>query len=473
MHFCIVLVPALRHRMQKIGNHFWCFMSNHNDSRAIDALADAMASGRFVRMKRLLASLHPAETAHLLESLPPQQRQICWSIINPDLRGDILAFAGEDVRANLLDYMDTADLINATEDMDVDDAVDILQHLPESVTHSVLMAMGEQHRRRVEAALAYAEDTAGGMMNTDVITVRADVTLEVVLRYLRMLNNLPENTDSLYVVDHYDRYLGTLPLTEIVSRSRSATVNNIMSQQIVAIAADTPESDVAHRFEQHNLISAPVVDEDSRLLGRITIDDVVDVIRDEAEHTLLSMAGLSEDEDTFAPVKKSVRRRSLWLGVNLLTAFLAAWVIGLFDTTLEKQVALAILMPIVASMGGVAGSQTLTIVIRALALNQLNNNNQRWLLKKELAVGIINGVIWATAIAIVAGLWFSSVLLGSLIGAAIIVNLSAAALAGVIIPLILQYYRIDPALSGGVLLTTITDVVGFVAFLGFATLFIV
>jgi magnesium transporter len=246
-----------------------------------------------------------------------------------------------------------------------------------------------------------------------------------------------------------------------------------MSHQIEAIDANTPDSDVAHRFEKHNLISAPVIDSDNRLLGRITIDDVVDVIRDEAEHSMLSLAGLSEDEDTFAPVKKSVHRRSLWLGVNLLTAFLAAGVIGLFDTTIEKQVALAILMPIVASMGGVAGSQTLTLVIRSMALGQLNEKNQRWLMRKEILVGASNGLIWAVAIAVVTILWFNSIALGILIGTAIVINLIAAALAGVAIPLLLKKFGSDPALSAGVLLTTVTDVVGFVAFLGFATLFIV
>ena len=442
-------------------------------NQPIDTLAEALESGRFVRMRRLLASLHPAETGHLLESLPPNERRICWSIVNPDLRGEMLTFVGEDVRADLIKHMDTADLISATEDLDVDDVADILQNLPDHIMHEVLTAMDGQHRRRVETVLAYEEDTAGGLMNTDVITVRSDITLEVVLRYLRMLTELPENTDSLYVVDHNDRYLGTLPLSQVVSRSRSLTVSNVMSHQIEAIFANMPENEVALRFEKHDLISAPVVDKDNRLLGRITIDDVVDVIRDEAEHTMLSMAGLSEDEDTFAPIGISVHRRSLWLGVNLITAFLAAWVIGLFDTTIQKQVALAILMPIVASMGGVAGSQTLTLVIRSMALGQLNNKNQRWLLRKELSVGAINGVIWAVAIAIVTSLWFSNIELGILIGVAIIINLVAAALAGVSIPLMLKQFGIDPALSGGVLLTTVTDVVGFVAFLGFATLFIV
>jgi len=442
-------------------------------NQPIDTLAEALESGRFVRMRRLLASLHPAETAHLLESLPPEERRICWPIINPDLRGEVLSYIGDDVRSDLMTNMDTADLISATEDLDADDVADILQDLPEHVMREVLRAMDSQHRRRIETILAYEEDTAGGLMNTDVVTIRSDLTLEVVLRYLRMLNGLPENTDSLYVVDHKDKYLGTLSLSQVVSRSRSLTVNNVMSHQVDAIPASMDDRDVAHRFEKHNLISAPVVDKDNRLLGRITIDDVVDVIRDEAEHSMLSMAGLSEDEDTFAPVKKSVHRRSLWLGVNLLTAFLASWAIGLFDTTLEKQVALAILMPIVASMGGVAGSQTLTLVIRSMALGQLNDKNQRWLLRKEIAVGASNGLIWAIAIAIVTIIWFDSFSLGVLIGSAIIINLVAAALAGVSIPLALQKFGIDPALSGSVLLTTVTDVVGFVAFLGFATLFIV
>ncbi|OUR85693.1 magnesium transporter [Methylophaga sp. 42_8_T64] len=442
-------------------------------NQPIDTLAEALQSGRFERMRRLLASLHPAETAHLLESLPPEERRICWPVINPDLRGEVLSYIGDDVRADLMTNMDTADLISATEDLDADDVADILQDLPDHVMREVLRAMDSQHRRRIETILAYEEDTAGGLMNTDVVTIRSDLTLEVVLRYLRMLNGLPENTDSLYVVDHKDKYLGTLALSQIVSRSRSLTVNNVMSHQVDAIPASMDDRDVAHRFEKHNLISAPVVDKDNRLLGRITIDDVVDVIRDEAEHSMLSMAGLSEDEDTFAPVKKSVHRRSLWLGVNLLTAFLASWAIGLFDTTLEKQVALAILMPIVASMGGVAGSQTLTLVIRSMALGQLNDKNQRWLLRKEIAVGAINGFLWAIAIAIVTIIWFNSFALGVLIGSAIIINLVAAALAGVTIPIALQKFGIDPALSGSVLLTTVTDVVGFVAFLGFATLFIV
>ena len=440
---------------------------DHALNQSINALSDALQSGRFVRMRRLLAGLHPAETAHLLESLPPNERKICWPLINPDLRGEVLSYIGEEVRTDLMTDMDTADLINATEDLDTDDIADILQDLPDHVVHEILRAMDIQHRRRVEAVLAYDEDSAGGLMNTDVTTVRTDITLEVVLRYLRMLGELPENTDSLYVVDHNDHYLGTLRLSQVVSRSRSLLVSEVMSHQVDPIPANMTDRDVARRFEKHDLISAPVVDKDNRLLGRITIDDVV---RDEAEHSMLSMAGLGEDEDTFATVKKSVNRRSIWLAVNLITAFLASWVIGLFETTIQKQVALAVLMPIVASMGG---SQTLTLVIRSMALGQLNSKNERWLLRKEMLVGATNGLIWATAIAVVTVIWFNSLSLGLLIGSAIVINLVAAALAGVTIPLGLKRIGIDPALSGSVLLTTVTDVVGFVAFLGFAKLFIV
>lgn len=446
---------------------------NHSLNQSLKAFSDALQSGRFVRMRRLLASLHPAETAHLLESLPPTERKVCWPIISPDLRGEVLSYIGEDVRTDLMTGMDIADLLNATEDLETDDVVDILQDLPGHVMQEVLRAMDSQRRRRIEAILAYPEDTAGGLMNTDVVTVRSDITLEAVLRYLRIYTDLPENTDSLYVVDHKDKYLGTLRLSQVVSRSRSLTVREAMSHQIDPIPANMSDRDVARRFEKHDLISAPVVDKENRLLGRITIDDVVDVIRDEADQSLLSMAGLSEDEDTFAPVKKSVHRRSVWLGLNLLMAFLVASVIGLFDGAIEQLVALAVLMPVVASMGGIAGSQTLTLVVRAIALDQLNDKNQRWLLRKEFLVGVTNGLVWAFAITFVTYLWFDSLFLGTIIGAAIIINMITAATVGVLIPLGLKRIGIDPALSGSVLLITITDVVGFMTFLGLATLFLV
>jgi magnesium transporter len=331
-----------------------------------------------------------------------------------------------------------------------------------------------QHRKRLEAVLSFPEDTAGGLMNTDTVTVRAEVTLDVVLRYLRRLGDqVPRDTDLLFVVNRYDDYLGVLRLSELVTRDPEVTVAEAMSLNVQAIPADTVQAEVARRFERLDLISAPVVDSTGKLLGRITVDDVVDIIREEGEHAFMGQAGLSEEEDMFAPVLISARRRALWLGVNLLTAFLASWVIGQFEATLDKVVALAVLMPIVASMGGIAGSQTLTLAIRGIALGQLTGKNARQLMTKELAVGAINGIMWAGVVALVAGVWFSSLQIAGLIGAAIIINLLFAAFTGAVLPLLLQRLGIDPALAGGVLLTTVTDVVGFFAFLGLAALTIV
>jgi len=309
-------------------------------------------------------------------------------------------------------------------------------------------------------------------MNVDTITVRSDVTLDVVLRYLRLRGQIPEMTDSLIVVDRDDRFLGVLTLTDLLTKPPALTVEQVMQKDVEAIPAELPAVEVAQMFERRDLISAPVVNTVGRLLGRITIDDVVDVIREEAEHSLLGMAGLGEQADMFAPVLISTRYRALWLGVNLLTALVASWVIGLFETTIQKVVALAVLMPIVASMGGIAGSQTLTLVIRGIALRQIESSNARRLLTKELAVGMLNGVLWAIVVAVIAVLWFKDTEIGIIIAAAIIINLVAAALAGVTIPLIMRRLGADPALGGSVILTTVTDVVGFLAFLGLATLFL-
>jgi magnesium transporter len=281
---------------------------------------------------------------------------------------------------------------------------------------------------------------------------------------------VPRDTDLLFVVNRYDDYLGVLRLSELVTRDPEDTVAEAMSLNVQAIPADTEQAEVARRFERLDLISAPVVDASGKLLGRITVDDVVDIIREEGEHAFMGQAGLSEEEDMFAPVLTSARRRALWLGVNLLTAFLASWVIGQFEATLDKVVALAVLMPIVASMGGIAGSQTLTLAIRGIALGQLTGKNARQLMTKELAVGAINGIMWAGVVALVAGVWFSSLQIAGLIGAAIIINLLFAAFTGAVLPLLLQRFGVDPALAGGVLLTTVTDVVGFFAFLGLAAL---
>jgi len=446
---------------------------NSEDTR-LQRIRDILASGAVREASRQLQSLAPAEIAHLLESLPPAEREIVWNLVDEEQDGQILLLVTEEVRATLIRHMDPEELLAATANLDLDDLADLVQQMPSAITSEVMQALDDQRRKRLEAVLSYPGDTAGGLMNTDTVTVRPEVTLDVVLRYLRRLGeSVPRDTDKLFVVNRDDSYLGILPLSQLVSRDPEDTVAQAMSLAMQAIPADTSDSEVARRFEAHDILSAPVVDEDGRLLGRITIDDVVDVIREEGEHQFMGGAGLSEEEDMFAPVLASTRRRALWLGINLATAFLASWVIGQFELTLSKVVALAVLMPIVASMGGIAGSQTLTLAIRGIALGQLSAKNVRALMMKELAVGTLNSLIWAVVVALVAGVWFHSAGIAIVIAVAITINLLFAALTGALLPLLLERLGIDPALAGSVLLTTVTDVVGFVSFLGLATLFLV
>lgn len=443
--------------------------STQSQTQTIKIVTDALQSGTMQRASRILSALHPAEIANLLEALPHTQRGIVWKMLDHNDDGEILLFVGDEVRKGLIKLMDSDALISATEGLEVDDLADLLADLPDTVTKRALEAMDHQDRQRVEAVLSYDEDTAGGLMNTDVVTVRSDVTLDVVLRYLRVRRKLPPATDTLFVVDRYDHYLGTLPLSQVLTHKPTELVRDVYEDETEAFNAKTKDLIVAKSFEDLDLVSAAVVDENNKLLGRITIDDVVDVIRDEAEHSVFSMAGLSEEEDLFGPVIASSRRRAIWLGVNLATALLAAWVISLFQTTLEQIIVLAILVPVVASMGGIAGSQTLTLVIRGIALGQVGKSNSKLLLTKELAVGFLNGMAWALIVAIVVIAWFQDIKLGGIIAAAMITNLICAALAGVLIPLILRKLNIDPAIAGGVVLTTITDVIGIFAFLGLAT----
>lgn len=445
---------------------------NPSTQNRLESLSQALASGAAGKVRRLVHNLHPAEIGDLLESLPQEPRVILWELVDPEDRGEVLLHVNDEVRSGLIKEMEPGELVAMTEGLDTDDLADLLADLPGTVIQEVLRAMDMQNRHRLEAVLSYPEDTAGGLMNIDTITVRADVSLDVVLRYLRLRGTIPDLTDSLMVVNRYDKYLGLLPLTTLLTNDPEMTVAEVMDREIEGISAGLADTEVAKLFQDRDLISAPVVDDSGKLLGRITIDDVVDVIRDEADHSLLSMAGLDEEDDIFAPVVPSATRRALWLGINLVTAFLASWVIGLFEGTLEKVVALAVLMPIVASMGGIAGSQTLTLVIRGLALGKVGRSNARWLMLKELAVGSLNGVLWAVVVAVIATAWFQSTDIGLIIGAAIVVNLICAALAGFSIPILLQRFGIDPALAGSVLLTTVTDVVGFMAFLGLGSLFL-
>ena len=436
----------------------------------LEALRRALDQGAGRQVHRLVNSLHPAEVASLLESLPPAQREVVWDLVDPELEGDVLVELNEEVRADLIREMDADELVAAAEGLEVDDLADLLRELPETVNQRVLRSMDSQDRERLKSVLACDEDTAGGLMNTDTVSVRPDVTLETVLRYLRMRGDIPQRTDSLFVVNRHDRYLGALDVTRLISEDPERTVAEVMHADVAGIAPGTPAREVASLFENRDLLSAAVVSPEGRLLGRITVDDVVDVIRDEADHSVMRMAGLDEDADMFAGVVQSARRRGLWLGVNLATAFLAAWVVGLFENTIENIVALAVLMPIVASMGGVAATQTLTLIVRGLALGQVERANARWLLTKEVAVAILNGLAWATVVAGVAFLWYRSWKIAGVIFAAMVVNLFAAALAGVIVPLVLKRVGVDRAVAGGVVVTTVTDVVGFASLLGLGTL---
>jgi magnesium transporter len=437
----------------------------------LDELTRALNSGTFISVRHMLNALPATDIARLLESSPPPTRAILWQLVDDEDEGEILQELNDELQSQFLLGMDAAEVVAATEGLEPDDMADILQRLPEEVLQEVLVAMGQQDRARVEQVLEYPEHTAGGLMNTDTITVRARHTADVVLRYLRRHEEIPEMTDNLLVVNRNDQLLGVLPLRELLVADPTATVREMMQTDVDAIPADMDATEVTQLFERQGWVSAPVVDDGGKLLGRITIDDVVDVIREEADHSLMSMAGLDEDEDTFAPVFKTTPRRAVWLGINLVTAFIAASVINLFQDTIDKVVALAVLMPIVASMGGIAGTQTLTVMVRGIALGQIGTSNQSWLINREFLVALLNGILWSLVVAVAASLWFSDWLIGAIIAAAMIINLITAGVAGAVVPLVMKRYSIDPALAGSVVLTTVTDVVGFMSFLGLATVF--
>ena len=376
---------------------------------------------------------------------------------------------GDEVRESLVRDMDVEELRAATGQLDLDDLADFVQSLPEKLTRDVLAGMRRTDRDRLDQVMAYPEDSAGGLMNLDTITVRGDVTLDVVLRYLRRRGEMPRHTDRLWVTDRYGHYRGELPIRRLLTESPDTLVSDVSRTDVDPLHALMSDSDVAKTFEDYDLVSAPVVDDNKRLLGRVTIDDVVDVIREEAEQSVMSMAGLNQEDDIFAPIVKSARKRAVWLGINLLTALLASWVIAQFEATLDRVVILAVLMSVVPSMGGIAGSQTLTLVIRGQALHQVNRRNIRTLLSRELGIGLLNGCLWALIVAGLVWAWFGDQQIGLIIGLALIVNMLMSAYAGTMLPVIMRRIGIDPALAGGVALTTVTDVVGLVTFLGLAT----
>jgi magnesium transporter len=450
-------------------------MTDHSESASaseqVKRIHAALEGGRALTVKRSLHSLHPSEIALLVESLPRSERALIWNMVDPEDRGEALLHLPEGVREDVVQHMDVADLVAAAKGMPIDDLADFVENLPETVTQQVLRAMDARDRDRLEQVLAYEPDTAGGLMSPDIVTVRPDVNLDTVHRYLRMRGRLWATTDMMFVVDRYGRYLGSLPLAKIVTREPESLVSAVMDRTD-PLRVTQPAREVAQRFQNLDLISAPVIDENNLLVGRITIDDVVDVIRRESEHRLMSMAGLKEDEDIFAPVAEASRRRAVWLGINLMTAFMAAWVVGLFEAAIEQVVALAVLMPVVASMGGIGGSQVLTLMIRSLALGQIGAANIRPLLKKELQVAMINGVLWSIVVAGVTIWWFNNWKLALVIAAALLLNQLNGTLSGVYLPLFLKKIGVDPALAGSVILTTFTDVGGFFALLGLGSLFL-
>ena len=438
----------------------------------LSLLRERLGSGRVRSAQLLIGSLHPSEVARLLESLPQTERSVIWEMVNPEDGGDVLVELADEVRDGLIESMQTDEIVAALDGMELDDLADLVADLPEALTREVLRSLDQQERERLQAVLSYDEESAGGLMNVDVITVRPDVTLEVVLRYLHARGDIPDGTDSIYVVNRNNEYFGSLFLSRLLTLDPNESVAEVMSTDAHPIPAHTPSEEVVWEFENRDLLSAPVVDDNNRLVGRITIDDIVDEIRDEAEHALMGAAGLDEEDDMFAPVVKSAQRRALWLGVNLATAFLAASVVDLFQTTLDKIVLLAVLMPVVPSMGGVAGSQSLVVITRAMALGQVDRSNARRILRKEFLVGMLNGLAWSAVVALFTYLWFGDWRIGAVIAGAMIINMSVAALAGFSVPIVLKRMQIDPALAGGVVLTTITDVIGYMSFLGLGALFL-
>jgi magnesium transporter len=439
-------------------------------ARQLRLLSDALDSGRLGPVRRLVNTLAPAEIGNLLESLPPGKREVVWGLVDPEDDGEVLVHVGEEVRESLLADMDPDEIIAAVEDLDIDDLADLVEDLPDTVIDEVLKSMDRENRERLEQVLSYPEDSAGRLMNPDVVTVRADVNVDVVLRYLRLRGELPDHTDHLFVVSRRHQYLGRLSLAALVTHEDNTPINRLIDDEQPAIDVGENADEVARQFSDHDWVSAPVVDDNNILLGRITIDDVVDIIRSQAEHQALGAAGLDEEEDLFSPIKRAVRGRVVWLGINLCTAFLAASVIGQFELTLQKVVALAVLMPIVAGVGGNAAVQVLTLMVRGIALGQVGPSNARILLWKESRVALINGTLIGTVVGIIAYVWFHSFLLSLVIAMALIINFCAAALAGVLLPLMLKRMNVDPAVAGTVVVTAVTDVMGFFSFLGLATL---
>ena len=429
---------------------------------------------RRVSIRSTLSSLSPFEIARLLEAMEPRNREILWRMVDREDEGEILKELVDDVRQNLIDQMDTDQIIAATQDLELDDLADILNDLPDQITDGVIRALDRQDQIRLESVMSYEEYTAGGLTNPNILSIRRGLTIKGLIRYLQSLEKLPENTNYIYVIDRNNEYIGSVKLVDLFIEDTEIQIEQIMDSEVNPINASSSADQVVTTFQNLDLISLPVVDQKNRLLGEITVDDVVDVIQDQANSEIFNMAGLDDEDDIFAPIFVSSKRRSVWLGANLITAFFVAFAISFFQSTIDQIVILAVLMPIVASMGGVAGNQTLILVIRGVAMGRIQKSNAMQLLSKEIMVSLVNGLFWAIIVSIFAVLLFQTTWkIGIIVGASMLLNIFASAIAGVSIPFILKRIGVDPALASGVMMTTLTDVLGFVTFLGLATFFLI
>lgn len=460
-------VVELLHRHKLVED-----LTHRQEGQHHDLLENLVHRQNLAELQRKLDELHPADIAHILESLPLEDRLTVWQLVKVERDGDILLEVSDAVRETLIADMDDHELLAAAKEMDADELADLAPELPRDVIHELMESLDAQQRERVRSALSYEEDQVGALMDFEMVTIREDVTLEVVLRYLRRLKELPGHTDKLFVVDYDGILKGVLQIKRLLVNDPDKLVAEVMASDPVSFHPDEDANDAAQAFERYDLVSAPVVDKNGKLIGRLTIDEIVDLIREESESEVLSMAGLREEEDIFASVWKSVGNRWAWLAINLITAFVASRVIGLFEGSIEKLVALAALMPIVAGIGGNSGNQTITMIVRAMALDQLSPGNTSRLLRKELGVGLVNGLVWGGVIGVVAFYLYGSWSLGVVMTAAMTLNLLLAALMGVLIPMTLARVGRDPAMGSSVMITAMTDSGGFFIFLGLATIFL-
>ena len=441
--------------------------------KKLTKIINALEKDKAINIQNTLSSLNPSEIARLLESLTTRERNVLWQMVDQEDEGEILKELIEEVRQNLISQMDASELIAATQDMELDDLADILSDLPNQITDQVIKALDTEDQNRLESVISYDEDTAGGLTNPKIISIRRGVNIDGLIKYLRNMKSLPENTNYIYVIDRDNQYIGAIQLVDLFTQSKDMLIEEIMDSNVKAINANVKAEEVAIEFQDLDLISAPVIDSNNKLLGQITIDDVVDVIQDQVNSEIFNMAGLDDEDDMFAPIFISSKRRAVWLGANLVAAFIVATAVSLFQETLDQIVILAVLMPIVASMGGVAGNQTLILVIRGIAMGKIQKSNAIKLLNKEALVALLNGFIWSIVVSIIAVILFKTKWeIGIIVGISMLINIIASAIAGVSIPFILKRIGIDPALAGGVMMTTLTDVLGFITFLGLATVFL-